>query len=255
MAKIGRVAQGVLNFHLVVKKLHIKNGHPRVTLSAVPSQPPFDPGASFVANLKNGKKTFKVGSRLKKLLRKIDWDKTKLKPLKEHIKELLDQGRKDPSKLVDLLHAFLKKGCRPDFSISLTPEVQSTVPETSSLQLCSGGLQSLIFQIIPERVKRRDGKVQVKLAAILSSAGFSQKAKVLAKISSGKKSYSYSSKLQEVLSQVNMKVSDLQQLKKFLHDTLASSYKDPEIAVNLLSTYLKSKIVPTITVYPTVPSC
>lgn len=243
--KIGRAVTRILNFTLQAKELKIKNGKPQIKLAALPQEPTFKPGAALIAHLKDGKKKFSLSSRLKKALKVIGWEKSKLKPLKDDLKKLLESGKKNPAKVLDLLAAFLKRrNCLPDFSISFTPP---SIPPTSPELTPDVPVDELTFQILLNRVKAKHGRVKVKLDSILEG-GLSRKTKVTASINHGTIAFKYSKQLKEYLSQIQWTVDDLKPLHHFLKDTLKTSHKDPVIAVDMLSIYLKSGIASNVVV-------
>lgn len=254
-AKIGGPATRTLNFQLVPKVIKIEEGRLEARLGAIPSSPFFLPKAELLASLKNGKRKIHLNGALRKLLKKISWDKGKLKPLSKHLKAILDQAVKKPVTILDILGAFLKKGCPPDFKVKVVPRLREVAPESINLNFLSTPEevlnvtitsilpqeQAISFAIIPKQVKAKKGKIEVTLTALLStSAGIDRKAKILATIKHGKSSFSYSQRLQMLLAQNSWTFDDLKPVQNFLNSALKTGRKDPEFIIGILSTYLKS---------------
>lgn len=279
-AKIGGPTTRTLNFHLVPKVIKIVEGRVKVRLAAIVSSPGFSPKAELLVALKNEKKKIHLNGRLKKLLKKISWDKDKLKPLIRHLKDILDRTIKNPPTILDILDAFLKKSCSPDFKVKVIPRLRQVASDSINLSLLppppvanfallpvvgqqdalisipspeeainvaitsiASQEQAISFALIPREVKAKNGKIRVTLSALLSTAqGLDRRAKITASIKHGKSQFSYGQKLLTLLAENNWTLDDLQPMRNFLDSTLKAGRKDPGFVVGILSIYLKGNI-------------
>lgn len=246
--KIGKSSTAALGFQLRVQKLDIRQsgGHSRarVSLSAIPTPPFFDPHAAFLGSIKSHKITLKQNSPLKLLLKKIDWDSSKLHPLKDFLRNTLIEGRKHPDQLVSILEATVSTGCIPDFEIQFSPENSSVTPTAVTVTSLPQEVQSLNFQILPTKIRVQNHSKKIQLEAILSQPGFSTDARFIGTIHHHKRKFSFNHDLEKVLADIGWQKSDFKPLEDFLRPILRKSDRDPDLVIGMLATFLKGEVAP-----------
>src|SRR5262245_52493491 len=121
-----------LSFFLMPKKIKAKDGRANIKLAAILSCPYFVPDAEILASIKNNKQKIVITSKLKEVLKKMEWKVKDLEPLVSYIKSQLKEGSKHPELFVGILNTYLVNGAVPNFTVNYSVQNQvllGTIPK------------------------------------------------------------------------------------------------------------------------------
>ncbi len=104
------------------------------------------------------------------------------------------------------------------------------------------------FSVVPRTIRSTPHRVEITLAAVLSSAVGAPGAEVVASLKHNKTSFRYSSALKKFLKKQHIRLSELKPLRTYLRGQIKKARKDPASYVSMLDAYLRLGLAETFTV-------
>ena len=106
----------------------------------------------------------------------------------------------------------------------------------------------LTFMFVPREITLKEGKIMLRLAAIVKSTSGLNPAEVVASVKKHKSKITYTHAMKKFIRKSGYHKSDFKPLENYLLTVLKQGAKDPQVFLSLLGTYLASGQAPAFSV-------